>query len=71
MDDSPKSPFNGKSLAGLTGARIRTVEEIRVPLSSLDSLKEHIRALNGTGSLTINFHHGKENGDVEWKGSKK
>ena len=58
-----------RSLAGIPGARARTQESVHFEVASVQEAMEHIKELQGTGALIINFHAGKPHGKAEWKTS--
>ena len=59
-----------RQLAGMPGAKTQTHESVRFEVKSIADAMEQIKLMQGTGSLTINFHEGKPNGLAEWKTTK-
>lgn len=63
----PKSLLNGHSLSSLEGAvpSAKLQIEVRLPASSMAEVLETIHKLGKTGSLQVNFAHGKAQ-DLKW-----
>ena len=54
-------------LAGLPGARSQTQASVRFEVNGISDAMNHIKRLQGTGQLVINYADGKPNGLAEWK----
>ncbi len=67
-----KPILNGSSLSHLTGATTRKVTqvEVRLPASSMSEVLDTIKRLGHTGSLQVNFSHGKAL-DLKWSNTHK
>lgn len=63
------SPFNGKSLASLSGAKVRVEERVTFDSRELTAAIEQIRALGATGEMTVRFLSGRPAGEVAWRTS--